>query len=399
LTGPREGEHFLLRGAITRLGGPGADLVLDASLPPDAVILRVVRGRVLVEPGSCPAWLAGGRVRQPTPAFRGEALRVGEHVALIAERTEAEQAGRRASFHDMVGASEASQRLFAILARVAPHDTPVLLCGESGTGKELAARGVHQTSPRAEGPFVAINCAAITDTLFESELFGHERGAFTGAATRQDGAFQRAHGGTLFLDEVGELTLEGQAKLLRALESGEVRRVGGAQPEHPDVRVVAATNRDLPQMVRAGSFREDLYFRLSVLAVRMPPLRERREDIPIIASTLMARLTHGDTLSPATIASLQAYDWPGNVRELRNVLTRAFVLSGGQFGPSDLVFNPWSFDNNEPPPAAPASATSVEHRRIAEALARHDGNRTRAAQELGMARSSLLYKLRKHGMG
>ncbi len=400
--GPRQGESFVLRRMVTSLGGPGADLVLDDTLPERGVLVRVVRGRVMVEPVEAGAWLAGQKVRQITPALKGEELRVGEHAMIVGVRTESEPAGERSSFGAMVGQSSPMRKLFAVLSRMAAHDMPVLLNGESGTGKELAARGLHLSGLRATEPFVAINCAAIAEQLFESELFGHEKGSFTGATERQAGAFQRADGGTLFLDEVGELKLEHQAKLLRALESGEVRRVGGAKPEFPDVRVIAATNRTLPHMVQKGTFREDLYFRLSVLTVRIPPLRERRSDIPVIARALLDRNHPGVQLSPEAEGALVQYDWPGNVRELRNVLTRAFVVSGGQvIGPGDLVFNPWSFAEasapSEPEPQ-PVPGEDPERRQIREALDRHQGNRTQAARELGIARSSLLYRMKRLGL-
>jgi DNA-binding NtrC family response regulator len=290
------------------------------------------------------------------------------------------------------------QRLFGVLARVAAHDAPVLITGESGTGKELAARAIHDEGGRGEGPFVALNCAALPDAIIESELFGHEKGAFTGAVARQDGAFQRADKGTLFLDEIGEMRVELQAKLLRALECGEVRRVGGQRAEFPDVRVVAATHRNLPAMVRAGQFREDLWFRLAVLTVRMPSLKDRRADIPAIARALLQRNHPGARLAEAAAAQLATWEWPGNVRELRNVLTRAYVMGGPVIEPSFLEFHPWAFDD-----AGPALAVGVseddERRSLNELMARHGGNRSRAAEALGIPRTSLLYKLRKHGLG
>ena len=287
--------------------------------------------------------------------------------------------------------------LFGMLSRMAQHDAPVLIIGESGTGKELAARGLHESSPRYEGPFVPINCAAINDNLFESQLFGHEKGSFTGATERQDGAFQQANHGTLFLDEIGELKLDLQAKLLRVLESGEVKRVGGSKPEFPDVRLIAATNRDLTAMVREGSFREDLYFRLSVLPIRTPPLRERPEDIEMLAHTLLARNHPGTALSKDGLEALKSYEWPGNVRELRNVLTRAFVLGGPLIRASDIVFNPWAFEA-EPRDPGPLETGEQEKERIEAALKRAGNNKTKAASQLGIPRSTLLYKMRRHGL-
>ena len=280
---------------------------------------------------------------------------------------------------------------------MAAHDAPVLLNGESGTGKELAARGLHDCGPTARRALRGGQLRrASPPRLFESELFGHEKGAFTGASRqRQDGAFQpRRHGGTLFLDEVGELEEAAQAKLLRALESGEVRRVGATRSEYPDVRVISATNRDLPAMVDAGTFRQDLYFRLAVLTVRIPALRERPNDIPLLARTLLVRNHPEAHLDDPTARALMGYEWPGNVRELRNVLTRAVVLGGPRLTPRSLSFNPWAFD----PPDAQQSGEQAEKQLIVEALREWGGNRTKAAAALGMARSSLLYKMKKLGI-
>jgi two-component system response regulator HydG len=299
-------------------------------------------------------------------------------------------------FGEMVGTSEAMRNAFGLLRRMAAHHAPVLLIGESGTGKELAARGLHDASPRAATRFVAVNCGAITPTLFESELFGHEKGAFTGASERRDGAFQRADGGTLFLDEIGELPGEAQAKLLRALETGEVRRVGGSDPTFPDVRIVAATNRRLHEAARDGEFRSDLYFRLAVLAVRLPALRERPEDIPAMAQAIAQRIHNQMRITPEAITALQGYSWPGNARELRNVLTRAFVLTGPVVEPGHLIFSPLDAD---PTPETPRrSIEEAERAVVTDALRRAKDNRTVAAKLLGIPRSSLLYKLKRWGI-
>jgi DNA-binding NtrC family response regulator len=294
----------------------------------------------------------------------------------------------------MVGESPPMRALFGILARIARHDAAVLITGPSGTGKELAARAVHDHGPRQDGPFVAVNCAAITDSLFESELFGHEKGAFTGAIQRQNGAFQNADGGTLFLDEVGELKLEAQAKLLRALESGEVRRVGAQRPEFPDVRVIAATNRDLAEMVHRGTFREDLYFRLAVLTVRMPALHERLSDLPLIAKTLLQRLYPEASITPEALGRLRQHPWPGNVRELRNVLTRAYVLGGATIGCDHIAFDALAF-RDESTDRPPQRGFKLEREVVLRTLERHGGNRSNAARELGIPRSTLNYKLRQ----
>jgi DNA-binding NtrC family response regulator len=413
--GPHLGRTVMLGQARTSVGGPTATIELDDKLPRGATYLRVSRGRPMVEPGVMPVFLAGTRVREVTPILSGEEVRVGDH-GFVVELATFEETGRELeSFGEMVGRTAVMRRLFSVLQRMSGHDAPVLLTGESGTGKELAAHAIHQAGPRFEGPFVALNCAAIAETLFESELFGHEKGAFTGADQRTSGAFQRADGGTLFLDEIGEMHLDLQAKLLRALESGEVRRVGGSEPEYPDVRVISATHRNLQDMVRVGKFRQDLYFRLAVLTVRLPTLRERADDIPVVAQTLLSRHHPGARLTPEAAQALKEYGWPGNVRELRNVLTRAFVMAGERIGAGALSFNPWSFEDpstaprREPPSSAPPPLPSgasapipglddPEREALERALSEANGNRTQAARILGIPRSSLVYRLNKYGL-
>jgi len=394
--GPHAGRTVVLDQPRVTLGGVGADVELAPGLPLRVATLRVVRGRVMVDPEAAAVHLAGARLRELTPVFAGEAIRIGEHTAIVEIDTD-DEPEEAASFGEMVGNEPVMKRLFGVLSRMAAHEAPVLLTGESGTGKELAARGLHSNGPRFDGPFVAVNCAAIAETLFESELFGHEKGAFTGATHRQDGAFQRADGGTLFLDEIGELDGEAQAKLLRALESGEVRRVGGSAPEFPDVRVVAATNRDLPSMVAKSAFRSDLYFRLAVLTVRLPSLAERRGDIGLLARTLVARNHPGTELTPGAVRALEQYEWPGNIRELRNVLTRAAVLGGRNISAGDLTFHPWAFDGEAQVPET--FGNDPDREQVATALRHASGNRSQAARSLGIPRSSLLYKLRKYGLG
>ncbi len=237
--------------------------------------------------------------------------------------------------HDMIGESEAMGRVFDLVTRVARADSTVLIGGESGTGKELVARAIHRSSPRGEGPLVAVNCATLSETLLESELFGHEKGAFTGATARKIGKMEAAHRGTLFLDEIAEIPVGLQAKLLRALQEREIERVGGARPIPVDARVLAASHRDLDQAVRDGAFREDLYYRLKVITIEVPPLRQRRDDVPLLASHFARR--HGRRLgrravgiAPEARRALLAYDWPGNVRELGNVIERAVVLGDGE---------------------------------------------------------------------
>jgi transcriptional regulator with GAF, ATPase, and Fis domain len=244
--------------------------------------------------------------------------------------------------HSLVGNSASMQRVYERIGRVARSDATVLITGETGTGKELAARAIHLNGARAKRPFVAINCAALTETLLETELFGHERGAFTGAVAQKKGKFEIADGGTIFLDEVGELASAMQSKLLRALQAREFERVGGTRPIKVDVRVIAATNRELDEEVRARRFREDLFHRLNVVAIEMPPLRERREDIPLLVNHFLGRLAAGADrrirrVSPAAMLYLTGYDWPGNVRELENTIERALVLgTSGEILPEDL---------------------------------------------------------------
>jgi len=253
-----------------------------------------------------------------------------------------EEYARRYGFPRIIGDSPAMQRVGQQLQRVATTDTTVLLLGESGTGKELFARAIHHLSHRRQGPFVAVNCAAIPETLVENELFGHERGAFTGADGRQVGKFELARGGTLFLDEVGELPLAVQAKFLRALETHTITRIGGGQEIGVNVRIVAATNRDLVAAVAAKTFREDLYYRLAVFTLEIPPLRERREDIPALATYFAEKYgreirRRRVTLSPAALKALQDYDFPGNIRELENCIERACILcEGTTLEPEDL---------------------------------------------------------------
>jgi DNA-binding NtrC family response regulator len=235
----------------------------------------------------------------------------------------------------MIGESPAMQAVFDRLRRVAPTNATVLVLGESGTGKELAARAIHDGSPRQEGPFITVNCAAIPAGLIESELFGHEKGAFTGADRQHRGLVEAAEGGTLFLDEIGELPAEAQARLLRVLQAGEVRRVGATGARHVDVRLVAATHRDLRTLVAEGDFREDLYYRLQVMEIRLPPLRERGDDVQALARALLERACHRLNRPPLTLTedarqAVQRHDWPGNVRELENAIERAVILADGE---------------------------------------------------------------------
>jgi DNA-binding NtrC family response regulator len=323
-----------------------------------------------------------------------------------------EEWSRRYGFPRILGESPEIKRAVSETQRVAQTEATVLLLGESGTGKELFALAVHHLSPRREQPFVAINCAAIPETLIENELFGHERGAFTGASDRRQGKFELASGGTIFLDEIGELPLNVQGKLLRAIEEKMVDRIGGRAPVPVNVRVVAATNRDLHAAAESGEFRRDLFFRLAVFPIEIPPLRERGEDIVLLARHFAAQLGkelrgREATLSEASLAALRAHSWPGNVRELENAIERACILAdASMLEPQDLGLIRKSttaepdalqgFDlSGTLSEAAERAAQMVERRKIAAAIKAHDGNKTRAAEALGVSYKTLLTKIKE----
>jgi DNA-binding NtrC family response regulator len=325
-------------------------------------------------------------------------------------------------YKSIVGASPRMQRIFKLVSRVAPTDSTVLLLGESGTGKELVARSIHLQSRRAGGPFVAVNVGALPETLVESELFGYQRGAFTGAAVDRRGLIEQADSGTLFLDEIGDMPLATQVKLLRTLESNEVRRLGDNASRIVDLRVIAATHRDLRAEAAAGRFREDLYFRLNVVQIDLPPLRERREDIGLLASYFLERIgaRQGKSrleFSPRAMTALESYDWPGNVRELENAVAHAVTLAEGRsIQPSDLpvaVVAPRllpTHDGAAPSQASGISASGlstsrdawslaeVERQHIQRVLELHHGNATSAARQLGISRTTLWRKLRQYGL-
>ena len=404
VSGPGQGRRFSLMMYRQTLGASGSDLVVDedSSVLPGHVGLAVSRGRTILLPGTGVVYLDGERVLSALPVYPGERFRIGETICELTNVVE-EEVVEACSFGLMVGKSAAIRRVFGLLEKMADHAAPVLLMGESGTGKELAAQGLHRQGRRSRGPFVAINCGAISEKLFESELFGHEKGAFTDAKERRDGAFQRANRGTLFLDEIGELPLAAQAKLLRCLETGEVRRVGSCSPSFPDVRVVAATNRDLEKEVKEGRFRQDLFYRLAVLGVGIPSLRHRVEDIEILTTILCERLGANVSVSPGAVRLLESHPFPGNVRELRNVLTRAYVLGGKRITASSIQFSPW--------PKTHVFSTAVheggvgksrlkesERAILVEAFTRLQGNRSAMARELGVPRTTLHYKLKRFGI-
>ena len=328
--------------------------------------------------------------------------RIVAQQELLQENESLRQALKREyGFHDLVSKSPGMQRVFDLARVAARTGSTILILGESGSGKEVLARAVHAESPRAGGPFVAISCAALTETLLESELFGHEKGAFTGAIARRKGKFESAATGTLFLDEVGDISPKLQLDLLRVLEERRFQRVGGTESIAADVRVVAATNRDLGKAVADGSFREDLFYRLNVIAITLPPLRDRREDIPLLVQHFLDRLSKElsrrlDGVSPEAMAALVGHGWPGNVRELRNVLERGAVVSKGNIIQFDDLGLP------APDPSKKASVTGdplpleeVEKRHVIDVLSWARGNVTHAARVLGIDRMTLYNKMKR----
>ena len=319
-----------------------------------------------------------------------------------------EEHARRVGLPRIVGEHPSMQAAAREMQRIAATESTVLLLGESGTGKELFARAIHQLSPRAAKPFVALNCAAIPESLVENELFGHERGAFTGADRRAPGKFELAHGGTIFLDEIGELPAAVQSKLLRVLEEHVVERLGGSQPFRADVRVVAATNRDLQQAADAGEFRRDLYYRLAVFPIRIPPLRERGDDVLLIAEKFLERFRRelrkkALKLAPDAVAALRAHNWPGNVRELQNVLERAAILNDGELTAAHLglaanVRAAAATAGDSLPAASSRAVQEVERAKIEATLRECKWNKTAAAQRLGISYKTLLNKIHAYGL-
>lgn len=317
-----------------------------------------------------------------------------------------EQLDRKYGLENIVGNAPKMQEVFEMIRQVAASKATVLIQGESGTGKELVAQAIHRLSPRSRGPFVAVHCAALTSTLLESELFGHEKGAFTGAAERRRGRFERADGGTLFLDEIGEIDQNVQVKILRVLEQRSFERVGGQQTVEVDVRLIAATNRDLKQMVAAGTFREDLYYRLEVVLIHVPALRERREDIPFLAGHFLSELTKENNKSiegftPEAMELLASYAWPGNVRELRNVIERMVVMShGNKITVREIptsIKEAVSLQGGAKQESA-YSLEEAEKKMIVEALQASGGVRKAAAARLGISMRTLHRKLNEYGL-
>jgi two-component system response regulator HydG len=316
--------------------------------------------------------------------------------------------GEHFDFGNIIGRSPAMQKVFETLALVAPSDATVLINGESGTGKELIASAIHHNSSRKNGPFIKVNCAALHENLLESELFGHEKGAFTGADSRRSGRFELASGGTLFLDEVGDMSLQTQAKILRVLQEGELERLGSGETISVDVRLVAATHKDLNSMVEEGSFRQDLFFRLSVVPIELPPLRERAEDIPVLTDFFLHRYGKKNRkdikgFHPQALMLLARYSWPGNIRELENSIERAVILClGEQITPKELPpqMLPEDYQTVAAPVISPGGLTlkDMERETIRATLDRTDGNKSHAAKLLGIARQTLLNKIREYNL-
>ncbi len=400
---------------VTDIRMPGLDglelLARLRAVAPDSPII-VVTGHGTIE--TAVEAMKQGAFDFLTKPFPGDQLRLTierarEFTRLQRENRELRRVVEgRFALGNLVGSAPAMKILFESLELVAPTASTVLVSGETGTGKELVARAIHFNSPRRQAPLVIVNCSAIPEALIEAELFGYTKGAFTGAVGDRPGKFESADGGTLFLDEVGEIPLPLQPKILRVLQSGEVDRVGAPQPSRVDVRIVAATNRDLEAMCAEGAFRQDLYFRLAVVALRIPSLRDRREDIPLLAERFLERMRErterrGLRMPPEVFELFDRYDWPGNVRELENAIERMVVLSReDQLAPAALPERIRSggaatAHGFRLPPEG-LRLEDVERDFILQALERHAGNRTQAARDLGLTRNTLLYRMQKYGL-
>jgi DNA-binding NtrC family response regulator len=415
LNGDQRGSSAPLRGTVRIGKAPDNDLVLSdhAVSRYHCEIVRAQGGFLVRDLGSTNGTLLDGLAVSGAVAPMGTVLKVGGvDLALRPEADLVEvEPHETTEFEGVIGHSVAMRRIFRVLESVAATDATVLLQGETGSGKDVLARALIRRSRRAE-PCVIVDCSAVTPSLLSSELFGHERGAFTGAVAQRKGAFETAHGGTVFLDELGELPLEVQPMLLRVLEAREFRRVGGNQVLRADVRVVAATSRDLEREVAAGKFREDLFFRLAVIPVRVPPLRSRREDIPVLVQYILGQIPGGTALQPSerTMQWLAGHDWPGNVRELRNLLERATYLSrAAQSGELLLPMLPTRGEATEDAlfrytpggsyrEARKRVEDEFERRYVTSLLAEHQGNISHAARAAQMDRKYLGALARKHGL-
>jgi DNA-binding NtrC family response regulator len=426
LSGPDRGLERTIDRDLFRIGkSPENDFVLSDTTVSRAhcEIVREPKGYLLRDLGSTNGTLLDGAEIKEAWLKPGAVITVGKveiKVRPFSERIEL-MPSDRADFGGAVGRSLGMRAIFGLLERLGPTDATVLLGGETGTGKDVLARAIHASSPRRSKPFVVVDCGAVVGNLIESELFGHEKGSFTGAAAMRQGAFEMAHGGTLFLDEIGELPLDLQPKLLRALEQRAFRRVGGNKEIRVDIRVIAASKRNLKMEVARGKFREDLYFRLAVVPIEVPSLRERREDIPLLAERLLADIARSEGKPPLAIGkealeALAGHDWPGNVRELRNVLERASYLSRAQGlteipgGALPMAVAPSSASREEglvPRSFDPGKSyrdtraeweASFEKAYVGWLLDRHQGNISAASRAADMDRKYLYKLARKHGI-
>jgi two-component system response regulator HydG len=402
----RNVDLILMDIRMPRLDGMEALLRIKRANPAIPVIMMTAYGSI----DSAVKALQAGATDYLTKPLDSNELIVKVHKALRYHQLEEEnvlyreQLGIRFDFSRIIGKSARMRELFDMLATVAPTEATVLLLGESGTGKEIIANAIHQNSPRRERPYIKVNCAALPETLLESELFGHEKGAFTGAIEKKKGRFERADGGTIFLDEIGEMSLTTQTKILRVLQEREFEPVGGTKTIKVDVRIIAATNKNLEDEVKRGKFREDLYYRINVVPITIPPLRERAEDIPLLAAHFLRlygeknkRMLKG--FADGVMDALMRYDWPGNVRELENIVERTVIMSRGD----TITFA------DLPPAIAGAQRTAiqtspaislkdVERETIIKALQQTEGNRTKAAVLLGITRKTLQNKIKEYGI-
>jgi transcriptional regulator with GAF, ATPase, and Fis domain len=419
IKGAQRGTEFVIAGDLFRVGkAPDAnDLVLGDETVSRVhfEIMRDAKGYLVRDLKSTNGTFLDGAEVKEAYLRAGSVISAGScelKFTPFEERIEI-LPSEKESLGEMVGKSPAMREIFGLVEKIAPTDATVLIEGETGTGKDLIARTLHQLSPRHAAPFIVVDCGAVAGTLIESELFGHEKGAFTGAVTTRQGAFELASGGTVFLDELGELSLDLQPKLLRVLEQRELRRVGGQKTIKVDLRVISATRKDLRSEVEKGKFREDLYFRLNVVPITAPPLRERREDIPLLIDAMLAKLSsHTIELTEATRAAMMAHDWPGNVRELRNVIERALAL-GADPGmlvaplgaePAAAAKGAQLRDTIEFEPGVSFRDTKekwnelFERRYLTWLIKRADGNISKAARDADMDRKYLHKLLRKYGI-
>jgi DNA-binding NtrC family response regulator len=424
LNGAQRGLERVIDGDVFRVGkNPDNDLVLQDETVSrvHCEIARDRKGYLLRDLGSTNGTLLDGAEIKEAWLKPGAVITVGKVELKVRPWNERIEIlpSEKDRFGDVVGTSIAMRQIFGLLERLGPTDATVLISGETGTGKDLLARAIHALSPRKNKPFVVVDCGAVVSTLIESELFGHEKGAFTGATGTRQGAFELAHGGTIFLDEIGELPLDLQPRLLRALEQRAFRRVGGSREIRVDIRVIAATHRNLRVEVERGKFREDLFFRLAVVPIELPPLRERREDIPLIVERLLAQIGADDPSVPRTVSrqaldALRAHDWPGNVRELRNVLERAAYLAraagereigltgvpfalGGRSGTEELRAPAFDPGKSYRETRAEWEAT-FEKAYVRWLLERHAYNISAASRAADMDRKHLYRLAKRHGL-